>query len=401
MSTPTDVAPNLAALEPVLSGAQSLRERAIALQPLLSDNLAVNEAHGKLTDTVFGALCDAGLPAAWVPRVLGGSEADPLESIRMIETLAYADPSAAWVTMALNLAIGAAGAYLTDDVVADLFADGQYPVIAGQGTRPGTADEVEGGYRLSGSWSFGSGLLHSNYIHTLGRVAGSGETRIFLVPVADADLQLDSWDVMGLRATGSVDYTIDDVFVPRGMTYVNTTKQPLRGGNFYRLGIQQFALIGHSGWALGVGRRMLDDLAQMTAFKAGRVGQRSRSDAFEAEFALAEAKLRAARALIFEAWGDIWTTLERDAPVSTRLETMIRLALYNATWSIQSVSQYVYKTAGTTALRSGTVQHFFRDMHAGTQHITSSEQILTGCGRELIGLDATSSWSGPVLSSRV
>jgi alkylation response protein AidB-like acyl-CoA dehydrogenase len=397
---PTPTAATLSALTPIIEGEETLLDRAAALQPLVSEYRAANEQAGRLSDPVFEALCASGLPANWVPRALGGAEADPIDSIKVIETLAYADPSTAWVCMALNLAVGAAGAYLPDEAVATLFADGRYPLIAGQGTRPGEAEATEGGFLLSGSWSFGSGLLHSSYIHTLGKVASTGETRIFIVPVEQATLDLDSWNVMGLRATGSIDYRLESVFVPAEMTYVNTTQEPLRGGPFYRLGIQQFALIGHTGWALGVGRRLLDDLAQMTAFKAGRVGQQAHSDAFESGFALAEAKLRAARALILEAWGDVWASLERDGQINTRQQTLIRLALHNVTWSAQSVSEYVYRTAGTTALRAGAMQQFFRDMHAGTQHITSSDMVLTGCGRELLGLDPTSSWSGPVLSAK-
>ena len=97
--------------------------------------------------------------------------------------MSYADASAGWVTMAANLSIGTAGAYLSDDAVAELWGDGRQPVIAGQGTRPGTAKMVDGGLSLSGSWSFGSGLKHSTHVHSLGIIEETGEPRIFVTPI--------------------------------------------------------------------------------------------------------------------------------------------------------------------------------------------------------------------------
>ena len=85
--------------------------------------------------------------------------------------LAYGDPSAGWVLMAAALAIGTGAAYLGDSAVEELFA-ASVPVIAGQGTRPGTAVREKGGFRLSGSWSFASGIKHGTHIHTLGVIEG-------------------------------------------------------------------------------------------------------------------------------------------------------------------------------------------------------------------------------------
>ena len=74
------------------------------------------------------------------------------------------------------------------------------------------------GYRLSGSWSFASGIKHAQWIHTLGIVEDTGQPQIFVLPVEKAQL-IDNWDVLGLRATGSIDYVIEDVYVPDGFTH--------------------------------------------------------------------------------------------------------------------------------------------------------------------------------------
>ena len=119
-------------------------------------------------------------------------------------------------------------------------------MIAGQGTRPGTAVPQAGGFSLSGSWSFASGIKHATHIHTLGVIEGTGEPRIFVLPVGEATL-IENWDVLGLRATGSIDYRTTNVFVPEAYTHFAVTESPKRGGALYTIGIAGFAVICHSG----------------------------------------------------------------------------------------------------------------------------------------------------------
>jgi len=297
------------------------------------------------------------------------------------------------VVMAACLSTGTAGAYLPTRAAETLFPKNRkrLNVIAGQGTRPGKAVATDGGYLVSGSWSFGSGLKHSTYIHTAAIIESTGELRIFNPPIDKAKL-MGNWDVMGLKATGSIDYTLDKVFVPEDFSHPLLILEPKRGGSLYRIGIINFAGICHSGWALGVARRMLDDLRDLTKAKMGRAAQSAANDSFQSAYGLAEAKLRAARALLFETWADIEDTLDRDEPLTTRQETLNRLALYNVTWTANDVSEFVYKAAGTTALRDGPIQRYFRDMHAGTQHVTSSPAVLQACGQELAGLAEGKRW---------
>ena len=147
------------------------------LQPLLREHLpSAGDEAGELAGEVVDALHEHGLFGMWVPEPLGGSELDPLSSLRVIQTLAEADPSTAWVVMAAALATGTGGAYLADEAVAEMFGGERFPVVAGQGTRPGTAKRDGDGYRLSGSWSFASGIKHAQWIHTLGNRRGDRAT---------------------------------------------------------------------------------------------------------------------------------------------------------------------------------------------------------------------------------
>jgi alkylation response protein AidB-like acyl-CoA dehydrogenase len=350
------------------------------------------DRQGRLSPPVVDALAREGLLGMWVPRsIRGGAELDPVSSLRVIERVSYGDPSAGWVLMAAALAIGTGAAYLGDDAVAELFGGEQLPVIAGQGTRPGNAVPQAGGFSLSGSWSFASGIKHATHIHTLGVIEGTGEPRIFVFPVSKATL-VDNWDVLGLRATGSIDYTADKVFVPEAYTHFAVTESPRRGGALYTIGIVGFALICHSGWACGIGRRLLDELSKKVRSGVGRSGSLATSDAFHEQYARAEGTYRAACALVNEVWGSVNASLDRGDTLDVRQQTLIRLALAHITWSCHEIAEFVYTTAGTVALRAGTIQRLFRDMHAGTQHITSAPPVIRNAGRELAGLADKKKW---------
>jgi alkylation response protein AidB-like acyl-CoA dehydrogenase len=350
------------------------------------------DEHGQLAEPLVEALLEKQMFGMWVPKsVPGGAELDPVSSLQVIENLSYGDPSAGWVLMAASLADGTGAAYLGDEAVEQLFGGDRYPVIAGQGTRPGRAVPKKGGFELSGSWSFASGIKHGTHIHTLGLVEGTNEPRIFVLPVEQAKL-IDNWDVMGLRGTGSIDYEIDSVFVPEAFSHMAVTETPKRGGNVYTLGIIGFAAIAHSGWACGIGRRLLDELAALVRERGGAAGPQGSSPSFQEEYAKAEGRFRAARALVYETWNDIVASLERNEPLTVRQHSLMRLAMANVTWSAHGAAEFAYRAAGTTGLRSGTIQRLFRDMHAGTQHVTSSPPVFQKIGRELGGLAEGERW---------
>jgi alkylation response protein AidB-like acyl-CoA dehydrogenase len=368
-----------------------LVQRARSVAELADQHAAYADEEGQLAEPVVAALHREGLFGMWVPRAMGGAELDPISSLQVIENVAYGDPSAGWVLMAAALAIGSGAAYLGDEAVAELFGGERLPVIAGQGTRPGTAVPKDGGFLLSGSWSFASGIKHGTHIHTLGLIQGTNEPRIFVLPVEKAQL-IDNWDVMGLRGTGSIDYTIDAAFVPESYTHFAVTDEPKRGGSLYRLGIIGMATICHSGWACGIGRRLLDELGAAVRARGGAKGPQGSSASFQEEYAKAEAKYRSARAFVFEAWNDVKDTLDRGAELTVRQHTLIRLAMANVTWSAHDAAQFVYKAGGTAALRASTIQRLFRDMHAGTQHVTSAPPVYQAVGRELAGLAEGEEW---------
>ena len=381
--------------------AQQLLDKARAIAGLLRDEAAAGDVGGALTERTIAALRGGDFFSLMLPRCLGGAEADPVTALQVIEQLSRADGSTGWVVMAAGLCIGTAAAFLDDPAIGEIFASGPVPIIAGHGGPNGVAVAERGGYRLSGNWRYGSGTKHAAYIHSGAVVVENGaprrlpngepEVRIFVTPRRDAVLA-DNWNVLGLRATGSVDYSITDLFVPDSFCHPPGILVPKRGGHVYRIGLLGVAVIGHTGFALGVGRRALDEIAAFAREHSGPTGRLRDSDAFREHYGTAEAQFRAARALVYETWRDIAATIALGEPMSTRQITLARLAMSHVTSVAADVCSFAYRTGGGVALRDGPIQRCFRDIHAGTQHLHAHPLILRECGRELAGLAEGQSW---------
>jgi indole-3-acetate monooxygenase len=394
-----------ALVQPETINGAALLARAKALAPALTAQSARNETLGQLSIETITALSDGGLFQMLIPACFGGAEVDPVEAMRIFEAVSYADGSTGWVLMATQICTGAAAAYLEPATARELFGKAT-PLVAGQGAPNGQAIVEGNGFRLTGKWGYASGLKHADYIHTGAVVIENGAPRLlpgtqqpdyrtFIVPVGEAQLD-GNWDVLGLKATGSIDYTITNVFVPETYTHSPSTTIPLQGGNFFRLGLLAMTSIGHSGFALGVGRRALDELSALMQRKNPRRGflpPVAETESFQEGFGTAEAKYRAARAFVYESWEEIRDTLERGDPMTTRQMTLSRLALNHITTTVADICTFAYRMGGGVALRESTLQRCLRDMFAGTQHFLTTPTVLRECGRELAGLADGKVWT--------
>ncbi|RZS32374.1 alkylation response protein AidB-like acyl-CoA dehydrogenase [Herbihabitans rhizosphaerae] len=372
----------------------ALLERIDALGESIEADADAAETLGRLTDDIARALLATGIVRAGLPKNLGGDEFSPRQLIQTTERLSYHDATAGWTMMGLQMVTGATAAYLGAVAAADLFPDvagGDHALLAGHGTRPGRAVPVDDGYLVSGNWQFASGMALATHIHSLIQIEGTEEFRVLAMPKSQVNL-VDNWDVLGLRATTSIDYNCADAFVPKTHTYLATTMAPANGGAIYRIGLVNMSAIVHTGWALGVGRRLLDELKRYASRRFGTRNAAVDTAQFHAEYANAEAKLRAARAWAMHVWHGNEDTLAAGESLSTEQDTLIRLALNHATGTAQDVAQTVHRWAATTAIRRGPIDRFLRDLGTGTQHITSGPVVLQNCGKWLSGAESDAHW---------
>ena len=378
---------------------------ACSLFPLIDASASQGEEKGALAPDVIAAFHKHRLFGLYIPAEFGGLGLSPAEALEVLEAISYADTAAGWVLMVAGFSAGSSMAYLPDETAHALFAaDRKIPGIAGMGAPIGKADATEGGFNLSGVYRYASGARHADYIVAGATVFEKGsprltqglpEMRLLLVPREKVNFS-ENWDVMGLRATGSIDFSIDNVFVPEAFTYFINAKDSKRG-DIYRLGMFDFVAIGHSGVALGAGRRLLDEIARFAQDKnvPGGIGK---SESFQEQFAHHEARLRSARALLMEVWREVDASLKTGANATTRQISLIRLALNHVTTVAVEIATFAYRAGGGTALRAGVLQRFVRDMLAAGQHVAVSPGQLRAAGKELAGLAPGAVWAGLGLS---
>ena len=205
------------------AGFPALMAAAEDLLPLVEEDAAEAEQLSRQTDRVVAALRETGIYAMLLPRALGGAELAFSEAMRIVERLSWADGSAGWCTMVANVQAASGGAHLPLEGARLVYSNGPDVSMAGQGVPSGRARRVAGGYVITGRWSYGSGIHHAEWVHT-----AEGEP-----------------------------------FVLASLCYPPDATTPHHGGRQYEVGLVGFTAWGHTGWALGVGRRILWELARL------------------------------------------------------------------------------------------------------------------------------------------
>ena len=210
------------------------------------------ESLGTLPQATVDALYDSGLLWLKLPAELGGAEADLVLQLEVLEAISHIDTSAGWCTMIGASACSFPGAFLPDEALAQVYADGRPPKAAGVFMPGGTAVPVEGGYSVTGRWAFASGIRHAQWVSACAKVqrANAPEQTIFAIMPASSVTIHDNWHVAGLKGTGSNDFSVNDLFVPEEFTYDRAHAKPRRGGLLYRLHFIGYVSNEHAALAL-------------------------------------------------------------------------------------------------------------------------------------------------------
>ncbi|RRY18968.1 acyl-CoA dehydrogenase [Brucella anthropi] len=390
---------------------QGFNDRLQAILPLIEEKAEEAETLGRMHDDVVDAMRKGGFYTMLFPKEVGGAELRPIDAMRLMSALSYAHASSGWCTMVNNMEGTTMAIYLDDEGIANVFKDGVDITIAGNGVPRGFARKVDGGYMIRGNWAYGSSIFHAEWIHSgcflldpkdpSGKALLKDETGAPQIIVAHhprSTIQLlGNWDVLGLRATGSFDYTLatdEDLFVPDSMTYSFTQSAPKRGQTQGHLGLAGYSALTHTSWAIGVGRRILDELAKVIRQRQDPFGKSADSASLRFQFANAEARYRAARALAMETWEDVSQTTASGGVPSLDQMTMVKLSLRYMHDIVSDVATFAHRAARGASLHNTAMQRFYRDIHSGTQHILLADQIVEECGKGLLGLSgADARWT--------
>ena len=366
-----------------------------SLAGLIVSEAERTESGGTLSPDVVAAFRETGLFGLVVPEELGGTEADAVTTLAVFEELSRADASTGWTLLANTTTSGFAGAFCGDAAVKAMFGEGQAPVHAGMLGPRGRARPVEGGYMVSGSYSFGSGSAHADWIGA-GTMVMSGdvpvmtpsglpEMRVVFLPREQVRF-LGNWDVLGLVGTGSYDYAIDDIFVAEDFTFPLIGAEVRRGGPVYHLDVLGLTCIGHCGFALGVGRRALEEAARAAPGKVrmGSLGPVADDPLFRHDFSFQEAALQGARAYAFDIFGRAMASVAQGLVLDADLTQRLRQVTTYATVVAAEVVRSAYGWLGTDGIRPGVLQRCLRDIETASQHIFVDRSTLTAAAPALL-----------------
>ncbi len=357
---------------------------------LLAD-VAEAEATYALPKTSYDALYEAGLFWLKLPASLGGAEADPLIQIEVIATLAEVDAAAAWSVMIGSQSTGLPAAWLPEDALEVVFGQGRTPVAAGSLMPSGTAQPVPGGYEVNGRWAFASGIRHCQWVNATVRVEGASEEglpalRRVVMPTADVEIH-DNWDAVGLKGSGSCDFSIHDLFVPDSFSW-GFTDPPRRGGPLYLLGLPGYVAYEHAALALGIGRGALKQMVDTATgkargFEGSVVGNRP---AFQRDLGRMEMQLTAVEAMTNEVFNDVWSGLGPGVGPRPEQQARMRSTASLATEMSLDVVTRLFRYAGGEAVyASNDLQRRWRDLNTAAQHFLVSESAHENHGKFLLG----------------
>jgi alkylation response protein AidB-like acyl-CoA dehydrogenase len=360
-----------------------------ALSPRIAERSSEIEDGRRVPLDLIEEMRRIGIFRMLAPRQYGGLDLDLVDTLPVLEELAIADSSAAWVA-----AIGCHGplffSLLSQETIATIYSGGADVIHGGASRPPGTAQAVPGGWRVSGRWGFASGCRHADWMTVFCyetrdgspvlTSAGRPAVRAFVAP-AETYRIIETWDAVGLCGTASHDIALEGAFIPDHASAA------------IALGTAGFARVSRAlhlhmcTIAIGVAEGAIRDLvaAGNTRRAQAQSGLRE-SPVIQYELGRSEAALKAARTYLH---AEAAAAPEGVAPEIVAADAN---SLQAAAWIGERCREVVDKcfvSAGTSAIHTKSpMQRRMRDVHTLTQHVSMNPRNYLAAGARRFGIEA-------------
>jgi alkylation response protein AidB-like acyl-CoA dehydrogenase len=352
------------------------------------------EAARRLPADLAKRFNDAGFLRMLVPKDYGGLESDPITFAELTEALAEADASAAWVSFICG-STGVTASWIPPEGAREIF--GGTNVVCGVFARRGKAHDEGDHYRVEGRWQWGSGSDISNWmtagcvLYRDGKPVMEGEVPAngaIFAPTREIELQ-GNWDTSGLCGTGSQDFVMKNVRVPKARAEFSAfkiyTDRPLY--HFPPFGL---LACGVTAVMMGAARASIRELTALASVKIPEAHRRVLAQRTQTQEHLAEAEavLRSARAFYYEMMHKAWDETKAKGRASTETRRDLRLAITHAARSSVRTVDLMYNLGGGTSVyKTSPLQRIFRDVHVASQHMQVATPTMETAGRHMLGLD--------------
>jgi alkylation response protein AidB-like acyl-CoA dehydrogenase len=378
-------------------------EAAHELVPWIRDAADVIDAQRELPQDLANAIAASGLFRMLVPDSLGGSELDLPTYIQVIEEIAKADGSTAWCVNQ-GAVFATSAAFLRKEAARQIWVEDPSAVVANGPAPSAEAVVVEGGYRVTGRWTFSSGCCHATWLAGFATIIENGrqrhhtdgtpEARYMLFPKSEAEI-IDTWHVSGLRGTGSHHFAVTDLFVPGERTVWSYVDPVRESGPLYVYPMVLLFASGNASVALGIARSALDALIELAGGKKPHGTDELLRDQtmVQAQVGQAEAMWRSARAFLHKTVGEVWEAVSTTHTITLEQRVLLRMATTHAIRLAAETVDIAYNTSGSDAIfASSPIQRYFQDIHVVTQHIQGRLVHYESAGQFFLGLEPKQQW---------
>jgi alkylation response protein AidB-like acyl-CoA dehydrogenase len=377
-------------------------EIARSLAPRIRARADAIEVARQLPRDLVLDIANAGLFKVGLSEAEGGLGADIVTTLRVIEEIARADGSTGWC-VAMGINTFRQSAQFAPEIRRKIFHSDPIGVSAGSANPRGRAVGVPGGYRVTGHWFFASGCMHSSVLHGACKVFDGDRPR--LLPNGDQEIRMayfcpksgariiDTWNVSGMRGTGSHDIEVEDLFVPEEHTFSALDRRARVTGPMNRMHGFDLAGCGFCCVGLGVARAAIDTFVELAQVKIPRSSSDLLRDRalVQARVGEAEALLRSGRAFLFDVVEEMWQTVLARELVTERQRSDLRMAMTHAAQSAAKATHIVCATAGTTSIfTSSPLERYARDAEVVTRHNQLQFVNYEAVGRTVLGLESNS-----------
>jgi alkylation response protein AidB-like acyl-CoA dehydrogenase len=375
------------------------------LAPAMREVAAEIDAQREIPPQIIDALVEGGFFRLLLPRSLGGAELLPAQYVPIIEELAKVDASIAWC-INQNSGCSMTSAYLEPSVAREIFG-GPRGILA-WGPGPGEALAVPGGYRVTATWAFASGSHHATWLACHVPVLegdrrprlnpdGTPVVRTMLFPKSATEFT-DIWHTIGLRGTGSDQYSVKDLFVPEDHSVNVLSRRDLpsyEDGLLYKFSSLSLYAAGFGCVALGIARSTLQDFVELARDKIPRGARHTMRDnnVTQSQVGRTEARLASARMWLVHSLELITEAVRRRGYIELDERMTIRLAATHAIHTSLEVIDMLYHAAGATAIFNiNPFERRFRDIHSVAQQLQGRQQHFETVGQYMMGLEADTGW---------
>ena len=390
----------------------SLLERVAEQANVIRDGGDRAQSLRRLPDDTVASLIDAGFFRFTLPRELGGEDASVRETVEVLEAMAAIDGSVAWNVMLGSEINAMAAGGMPVDLAKEVYLDNPRVIMCGGGGPGSTPSravaQADGSYLVSGQTTFISGCHNAEWCFMAApifdgatmRVTAQGQpvVRTFFLRRNQWEI-LDTWDVAGLRGSGSHDVKADNARVSAHYARVELMLLPALYDNpVFRIPVPLRLAYNKSAVALGIAKGALEAFVELANKKVPMLSVAPLRERPIAQYRMgeAQAKYRAARAYLLEAMDEVEDELRRGAPApSAALTQNARLACTYAANASMEVVDSIHNTAGTSAMRmSSALERKLRDAHGCATHRWVSHSLFADLGRILLGGEPSPEFAG-------